>query len=76
MQNHVYYNKNLSSQSYTKLCISYVGLFGCMQFAGKTEIHCWIEAMITSTSLKLIIIILHSFTPHEEATHLKVVPFP
>ena len=38
MQNHVSYNRNLVSQAYTKLSISYGGLFGCMQFAGKTKV--------------------------------------
>ena len=35
MQNHVSYNKN---SRYTEVCMSYGGLFGCVQFAGKTKV--------------------------------------
>ena len=76
MQNYVSYNENLNSQRYTKVYGSYVSLLACMRFAGKTKLRCWIEAMVTSTSLKVTTynkLYMYSFTSHENVIHLEVV---
>lgn len=53
VQNHVSYNMTVASWTYTKVGISYGGLFSCMNLEQKQKLCLKIEMLISSTSLVL-----------------------
>ena len=73
------YNKNLVSQRYTKVYVSYRGLFGCVRFTRKMKITLLDDISYilkgnynNSYTVLLPMKTLYSFTPHEEVIRLKV----